>query len=174
MKPMRSDTFRWLDAVFWGIWLMAPFLIWQEFSSIWSHPYSYGQFVDTRLPVVSTLSASGKVLVVLASGLDMVQEIATLVLMHRLERQFQRGEMLITVTLRTMKYVAWIAIVMPMIEILIYNLNCYSLYRLGDISAWQPLYTINVMMLALGLFLYALYMLIQHAIALQKDVDLTV
>ncbi len=173
MKRMKPSTFKWLDAVFWMIWLLAPFLIWQAFQAIWAHPYSYQQY-DVGPPNVAAYSALGKLLVVLASGLGMVQEVATLVLMHRLVRQFQRGDMLIAATLRTMKYIAWIAMIMPVIEILFYNLNTYWLYRLGDIPAWQPLYTINVMMLALGLFLYALYMLIQHAIALQKDADLTV
>ena len=60
------------------------------------------------------------------------------------------------------------------VEILFYNLNGYLLYRLGDIPAWQPLYALQVMLVALGLFLFALQMLIQHAVALQKDVDLTV
>lgn len=173
MKRMKPSTFKWLDAVFWIIWMLAPFLIWQAFQAIWSHPYSYQQY-DVGPPNVEVYSALGKLLVALASGLGMVQEIATLVLMHRLVRQFQRGDMLIAATLRTMKYIAWIAMIMPVIEILFYNLNTYWLYRLGDIPAWQPLYTINVMMLALGLFLYALHLLIQHAIALQKDADLTV
>jgi Na+-translocating ferredoxin:NAD+ oxidoreductase RnfA subunit len=163
-----------LDAIFWCIWLLAPFLIWQSFDAIWARPYSYEEFGDMQSPIVATFSMQGKLLVGLASGLEMVQDVATLVLMHRLVRQFKRGDMLIAATLRTMKYIAWIAIAMSIIEILVYNLNSYWLYRLGDVPTWQPLYTINLMILAVGIFLLALKMLIEHAIALQKDVDLTV
>lgn len=174
MKPMRADTFRWLDAVFWGIWLLAPFLIWQAFEALWSHPYSYEQYGNISAQNVSSYSTLGKVLVAFAAGVDMLLAATILLLMHRLVRQFKRGELLIVTTLNTMKNMAWVCICMPLIEILLYNLNTYLLYVTGDMPAWQPLYTLKLMLVALGFFLYALYMLIQHAIALQKDVDLTV
>lgn len=174
MKPMRADTFRWLDAVFWGIWMLTPFLIWQSFEAIWSHPYSYEQYENISTQHVASYSALGKALVAFALGVDMLLAATILLLMHRLVRQFNRGELLIVSTLKTMKNMAWVCICMPLIEILLYNFNTYLLYAIGDIPTWQPLFTLKLMLVALGFFLYALYMLIQHAIALQKDVDLTV
>lgn len=174
MKPMRADTFRWLDAVFWGIWILTPFLIWQSFEAIWSHPYSYEQYGNLSAQNVASYSTLGKALVAFAAGVDMLLAATILLLMHRLVRQFKRGELLIVTTLETMKNMAWVCICMPLVEILLFNLNTYLLHYTGDISDWQPLYTIKLMLLALGFFLYALYKLIQHAIALQKDVDLTV
>jgi hypothetical protein len=173
MKRMKPSTFKWLDAIFWAIWLLMPFLIWQAFDLTWSQPYSYEEnYIGS--PNVATYSTLGKVLVGLAAGTDRLFDLIILALMHRLVRQFKRGDLLIETTLSTIKYMAWAIIAMPIVEILIFNLNSYLLYRLGDTLAWQPLYTFKVMVFAMGLFLYALYMLIQHAIALQKDVDLTV
>jgi len=173
MKQIKQSTFKWLDAIFWGVWLLMPFLIWQAFDPIWSQPYSYEEY-DVGPPNVAAYSALGKVLVTFATGFDKLFELIILALMHRLVRQFKRGDLLIETTLSTIKYMAWVISAMPIVEILIFNLNSYLLYRLGDIPAWQPLYTFQVMAFAMGLFLYALQMLIQHAIALQKDVDLTV
>jgi hypothetical protein len=173
VKPIKPSTFKWLDAMFWGIWLLMPFIIWQDVNPIWSLPYSYEEY-NVGPPNVAAYSTQGKVLVYLATGLDSLFDLLILSLMHRLVRQFKRGELLIETTLCTMKYMACICITMPVVEILFYNLNGYLLYRLGDIPAWQPLYALQVMLVALGLFLFALQMLIQHAVALQKDVDLTV
>jgi hypothetical protein len=48
------------------------------------------------------------------------------------------------------------------------------LHRFGDLPSWEPVYFLDVMSLALALTLFALRILIRHAIALQEDADLTV
>jgi len=100
--------------------------------------------------------------------------VTLMVLMHALVRRFTRGQMLISMTLGTMKNIAWLLLANAFIGIPLYNLNMYLLSRWGDLPAWEPIYLIDPMSLALALTLLALRILIRHAIRLQEDVDLTV
>ncbi|NOT15067.1 MAG: hypothetical protein HOP21_05730 [Methylotenera sp.] len=176
MKQSEKVIFKRIDMIFWGLWLLAPFLLWQAIHFTWTMPYyPFGDEVDcARGPAAASFSALGQGLVALAFVMGIGFYAALIILMHRLVRCFKRGEMLISATLDTINKMAWIFIAIAVISILHYNLNLYLLYRLGDLPKWQPFYTLDMLSIALGLMLFGLRILIQHAIVLQEDMNLTV
>lgn len=176
MEQSEKVLFKRLDRLFWGLWLLAPFLLWQAIHLTWTMPYyPFGDEAGCEKgPAAVTFSMQGQLLVVLAFVMAIGFYGALIMLMHRLVRRFRQGEMLISTTLDTINKMAWIFIAIAVISILHYNLNLYLLYRLGDLPKWQPFYTLDMLSIALGLMLFGLRILIQHAIDLQEDVDLTV
>jgi len=176
MQQSEKVIFKRLDWIFWGLWLVAPFLLWQAIHLTWTMPYfPFGDETGCgKGPAAASFSIQGQVLVALAFVMGIGFYAALIILMHRLVRRFKQGEMLISATLETINKMAWIFIAIAVVSILHYNLNLYLLYRLGDLPKWQPFYTLDMLSIALGLMLFGLRILIKHAIALQEDVNLTV
>ncbi len=176
MQQSEKVIFKRIDLVFWGLWLLAPFLLWQAIHLTWTMPYyPFGDETGcAKGPAAASFSVQGQCLVALAFVIGIGFYAALLVLMHRLVRRFKQGEMLISATLDTINKMAWIFIAISVMSTLHYNLNLYLLYRLGDLPQWQPFYTLDMLSIALGLMLFGLQILIQHAIVLQEDVNLTV
>lgn len=176
MQQAEKVIFRRIDMIFWGLWLLAPFLLWQAIHLAWTMPYYPfgGEAGCLKGAAAATFSAQGQFLVALAFVIGIGFYAVLIILMHRLVRRFKQGEMLISATLDTINKMAWIFMAIAVISILHYNINLYLLYRLGDLPKWQPFYTLDMLSIALGLMLFGLRILIQHAIALQEDVNLTV
>ena len=173
MKQTDLKVLKRLDAVLWFIWLLAPIYIFMAIKSTWSAPY-----IDLHLPkkalVVSAYSLNGQILIAASLVFEIVFYVLIVLLIHRLVRQFIKGEILISATLTTMKRFAYLFITVPLALFVIYNINLYLLYKFGDLPMWEPLYQPDLVAFSIGLLFLALHILIKHAVALQKDIDLTV
>ena len=174
MKQEETVFFKRLERCFWGIWVLFPFLLSFAIHYMWTSPYAFFNDADAPRAIVSTFSFGGQMLVSVEMLIHISFYVALMVLMHMLVRRFARGKMLMSATLGTMKNIAWLLLAYVCIEMPLYNLNMYLLHSFGDLPSWEPLYYLDVMSLALALTLFALRILIRHAIALQEDVDLTV
>lgn len=173
---MKEETvfFKRLERCFWALWALAPFLLSLAIHYTWTSPYAISDDADASRMIVSTFSFGGQLLVSVEMLVNVGFYVILIALMHMLVRRFARGQMLMSATLGAMKSIACLLLAYAFIEIPLYNLNMYLLYRLGDLPSWEPFYFLDVMSLALALTLFALRILIRHAIDLQEDVDLTV
>lgn len=174
MKQEETLLLQRLERYFWGLWALAPFLLSLAIYYTWSYPYVVGKDIATQQALVSSFSFGGQLLVGMEMLIHIGLYVALMVLMHSLVRRFTRGQALISATLRTMKNIAWLLLAYAFIGMPLYNLNMYLLFRWGDLPAWEPIYFIDAMSVALALTLLALRILMRHAMQLQEDVDLTV
>ena len=174
MKHEEALFLQRLERCFWGLWALAPFLLCLAIYYTWSYPYVVGKDLETQKTIVSSFSFGGQLLVGVEMLIHTALYVALVVLMHSLVRRFTRGQMLISATLSTIKKIAWLLLAYAFITMPLYNFNMYLLYLWGDLFTWEPFYFIDAMSLALALTLFALHILIRHAIRLQEDVDLTV
>lgn len=174
MKHEETLLLLRLERCFLGLWVLAPFLLSLAIYYTWSYPYVVGKDVETQKTLVSSFSFGGQLLVGVELLIHVGLYVTLVVLMHSLVRRFARGQMLVCATLRTIKNIAWLLLAYACIAMPLYNLNMYLLSRWGDIPTWEPIYFIDAMSLALALTLFALHILIRHAMRLQEDVDLTV
>ena len=175
MKQADLKVLKRLDAVLWFIWLLAPIYIFIAIKSTWSAPYiDTGLDLTKKVLAVSAYSFNGQLLIADGLVFEIAFYVLILLLTHLLVRQFIKGEILISATLTTMKRLAYLFIIMPLALFVIYNLNLYLLYKFGDLPIWEPHYQPDLVAFAIGLLFLALHILIKHAVALQKDIDLTV
>jgi hypothetical protein len=174
MKQEETVFFKHLERCFWGLWALAPFLLSLAIHYTWTLPYAILDDANAPKAIASTFSFAGQMLVSVEMLIHIGFYVALVALMHILVRRFARGQMLMSATLSTMKNIAWLLLAYACIEMPLYNFNMYLLHRFGDLPSWEPLYFLDVMSLALALTLFALRILIRHAIALQEDADLTV
>jgi hypothetical protein len=172
MKTADVKVLKRLDAILWGLWLLAPLLIYKAVRLTWSLPFDLLNV--TNKAAVSSYSMQGQIVIGFFIALEIAMYVYIVFLIHKLVRQFIRGEILISATLSAMKKMAYISIFTPIVLLLIYNLNLYLLHSLGDLQSWQPYFDVDVVSVAIGLMFLALHILIQHAVQLQKDVDLTI
>jgi hypothetical protein len=174
MRQEDRLVFKRIERGFWLLWAIAPILVLLLVHYMWNS--AYAPSIDGKVGTipVSKFSFNGQLLVAIDFFINAGICITLVVWMHRLVRCFARGEMLISATLRTINYIAWLMLLYSLMPFPLYNLNLYLLYSWGDLPAWHPVYFIDVMSLAFALTLFALRTLINHAIRLQEDVDLTV
>jgi Protein of unknown function (DUF2975) len=172
MKLADVKVLKRLDAVLWGLWLLAPFLIFKVVSLTWSLPYDLLNV--TEKAAVSSYSLQGQIVIGLHIAIHVGLYVYLVFLIHRLVRQFMKGEILISATLSTMKKMAYLFLSVPFVLLLMHNLNLYLLHQFGDLASWQPHFDFDIVGFAVGLMFLALHILIQHAVQLQKDVDLTI
>lgn len=163
-----------LNLCFWGIWLFVPLLVGVFINHAWTAPYVMLDGVETATTIPSFFSFKGQVLVAIELLFNVVLYLALVALMHRLVGRFAIGQAMIVNTLHTMQIIAWLLLASACIGELLSNLNMFLLFRLGDIPSWEPIYFIDLKDLALSLTLFALRILIRHAIVLKEDNDLTV
>ena len=173
MKQADVKVLKRLDAVLWGLWLLAPCLIFRIVSLTWSLPYDILN-PGKASAAISTYSLQGQIVVGLFIAIQVVIYVLLVILIHKLVRQFLKGEILISATLCAMKKMAYLFLTLPFLFLLMHNLNLYLLYKFGDLSSLKLAYDFDVVAFAIGLMFFALHILIQHAVQLQKDVDLTI
>jgi Protein of unknown function (DUF2975) len=173
MKKADVKVLKRLDAVLWGLWLLAPLLIYNAVQLTWSLPFD---LLNTSKDVaaVSTYSMQGQIVIGLTLAFHIAIYVAMYFLIHKLVRQFIKGEILISATLNTMKKLAYIFLSLPFVFLFLFNLNLYLLHQFGDLASWQPYFDFDIVVFAIGIMFLALHILIQHAVQLQKDVDLTI
>ncbi len=172
MKQADVKVLKRLDAVLWGLWLLAPFLIIKVVRLTWSLPFNLLNV--TEIAAVSSYSMQGQIMIGLVLAIQVALYVYLVFLIHRLVRQFIKGEILISATLNTMKKMAYLFLSVPFVLLLMENLSLFLLHQFGDLASWQPFFDFDIVGFAVGLMFLALHILIQHAVQLQKDIDLTI
>lgn len=67
-----------------------------------------------------------------------------------------------------------ILVVWPFVDLITGNAVAYALYEIGDIKFLLPSYNVDIGTIAGGVFLMALKFVIEHAILLQSENELTI
>ncbi len=175
MKNKEIIIFKRLEYGFWVLWLISPFLLSMAIYYIWFvYPYEVPAAGASASAMVTSFSALGQALVALELAVNAGFYIGMVALMHSLVRRFARGEMLLSATLSTMQRIAWLFLVYGIIGTPLYNGVMYLLHQLGDLQEWDPSFFIDVLSIAIALMMFALRVLIAHAITIKEDHDLTV
>ncbi len=174
MKQSDLKNFQWLEKTFWGLWLLAPFLITLAIFETWSNNYVDLNTVPEYSTAVLNFSSMGQVLVGIELFIAIDVYCGLVVLMHLLVRKFGKEQGLVHSTLDTIHLIAWVLLIYTIIEIPLFNLNCFLLYKIGDLPIYEPVWFIDIVSVAFSLMLLALRILLKEAVFLREDADLTI
>ena len=88
--------------------------------------------------------------------------------------RFANVRIFVSETLQGVWWMGIFLVVWPFVDTITTNAVSYALYQLGDIKFYLPSYNVDVGTIAGGVFLMALKFVIEHAILLQSENDLTI
>jgi hypothetical protein len=172
--------FRRLDRLFWLIWILFPITIWT----------SARDFIDLNaaralmtpeqiscldvMPYPLNYSTTGKVTfwsLFLINYLILVPMIGVL---HQTLHRFGKGLFFVTDTLNAFYTLGIFIIGWAFYQSFSNNLLGWMLFKTGDLQVFQPDYNIELVPLAVGIFIVSFRFIIGRAIAMQSELDLTV
>jgi hypothetical protein len=172
--------FRRLERLFWLVWLVYPatiaIAVWQtlDVSYIKAMMKTDPAGCVESLPILANFSVPGKIAFWLLFASTHLFFISMLILVHRAIRRFARGEIFVLTTLGSVRSLGLLIVGWAVYESACDNLLLYLLYRLGDIQTYRPSYSLDVPTLAVGLFILTFKFILERAVRLQEDVDLTI
>lgn len=88
--------------------------------------------------------------------------------------RFANGRIFVSETLQGVWWMGIFLVVWPFVDTITTIAVTYALYQLGDIKFFLPSYGVDVGTVAGGVFLMALKFVIEQAILLQSENDLTI
>jgi hypothetical protein len=100
--------------------------------------------------------------------------VAVLLIVHRTLGKFACGQILVSTTLFHFRQLGLVIVAWGIFETFEANVMSYALMLTHDLQAWRPDYSVDVAPLAVGLFMVAFKYVLDLAIALQHESDLTV
>jgi len=174
MNPSDKQTLQRLERAFWVIWAIAPIILIVVIVEIWAMPYAIFDGMELTDVSIKSFSSLGQVLAGIEFVIDASAYIAIVAMMHILVRRFTKEGGLVKPTLQTMKNIATFLLVYAFVQVMTYNINLYVLFKIGDLPEWDPLFYIDMIILAFSLTLFSLRILIREAINLREDADLTI
>jgi hypothetical protein len=172
--------FRRLERLFWLAWLVYPATIaisvWQNLdaSNIKAMMKDNPAGCIESLPILSNFSIPGKIAFWVLFAFAHLFFISMLIVVHRAIRRFAQGEIFVLTTLGSVRSLGLLIVGWAIYESAWDNLLLYLLYRLGDIQTYRPSYSLDVPALAVGLFILTFKFILERAVRLQEDVDLTI
>jgi hypothetical protein len=126
------------------------------------------------LPTIKNLSANGRTMFWAYFAFEYLIYFALFAILHRMVHRFATGEILVADTLKNLQLMGIILVIWPVLQLLASNLLNYVWYKTGDMPAWDASYTIDLAPIAVGVFLIAVKSVLEHAIALKAENDLTI
>jgi hypothetical protein len=175
-RLMKTDSniFSCLDKAFWMVWGALPFVMGLRIYFLFTSAYfSAGGTACSEKPIME-FSLAGKILACSFLGIGIVFYIILLGLMHALIRQFQHGSLFVERTLKCMTRISVVLIAWPFVILVLFNATSYGLFRFGDLQDWALKYGLDLPLIAAGLIIFALRLVISHAIKLHHDAQFTI
>jgi Protein of unknown function (DUF2975) len=172
--------FRRLDRIFWLIWAALPVMIWLAYLGvIQAGTPSAGMTPEQAkcfeiLPTALSMSAQGKTILWSLFAFEISIYFVLFGILHRMVHRFATGRVLVSNTLANLQLMGIILIAWPVLDALATNLAGYFWQQSGDMLAWQINYVVDLAPIAVGVFLIALKGVLEHAIALKAENDLTI
>lgn len=181
VREQRQLWFRRLDRTFWVIWAALPVVLWLAYyrsttaagaiaESLTAEQAKCAAIVADPL----TMSAKGQMLFWALFALGVSFYAVLIGILHRMVNRFANGRIFVSETLQGVWWMGIFLVVWPFVDTITTNAVAYALYKLGDIKFFLPSYGVDVSTVAGGVFLMALKFVIEHAILLQSENDLTI
>jgi hypothetical protein len=178
----RLKTFRLLNRLIWLCWLGLPAMIWIEY---WTRASSLHRAIASATPEVakclhimpdpSSLSLDGSVLFWSVFVFDFSIYFAILWVLHKMVRKFMSGQIFVSDTLAGLKSLGIILMIWPFLAKTANYASDATLKAWGDLPVWWPLsFNVDLGVVAMGVFLLALKVVIEHAIDIKSDNELTI
>jgi Protein of unknown function (DUF2975) len=183
MSRVQPDAahFLLLYRFFWLVWLLFLSLIWMVFSSLGQYAAAaYPQLPDLDLACLSALpqyadySVLGKATVIGNLILQFAVYAALLAVAHWNIYKCSRGEVFVGQTLKTLGFVGWIVLVWPLFDLALTNLTNYAMFVAGDADSFEFGNVFDVGPFGVGLLILSIRLVIEHAISMKQDQDLTI
>lgn len=177
---VRIKRFVMLDRLFWLVWLGLPVMIWVAYSTANDPSALVAQLPPglaqcARLMVrPGEMSPDGRVLYWALFGLQISIYLVLLGALHLVVHRFARGQVFVSETLPTVFWLGVTLIVWPFLDTAATQMVLAALKARGDVPVYLESYAIDVAPVAVGLFLVALYYVLDHAIAMKSEHDLTI
>ena len=174
------DWFRRFDRIFWVIWAALPAMIWVAYrANLDAGTPAAGMSPEQArcldvLPSAINMSGLGKTLLWALFAFEVSIYIVLLALLHRMVHRFASGDLLVSETLANLQTMGIVLVVWPLLEAVATNVVGYVWKANGDVPYWTANYFVDVGPIAVGVFLVALKGVLEHAIALKADHDLTI
>ena len=166
--------FKRINLIFWGIWLVIPFMIVAS-TYFWDQTVIFSGIDNGCTEAASKiLSEKGKMAALLFFTFDTMLYLILFALMHVMVNDCAKGRIFIDRSISIMGYIAGIIIIWPFLTIATFNLTKYFLYSIGDLPEFKPEYTIDVVMIGAGFFFLMLRFVLLHALKLHEDAKLTI
>jgi Protein of unknown function (DUF2975) len=176
----RNALFVRLDWLFWLVWLLFLGLIWMTFRSLLDETGVQAQLPDMdlaclqALPLYANYSVTGKSMMILNLLLQFAVYALLLFVAHRTIHRCAAGDVFVADTLKTLGFVGWIILAWPVFDLALTNLTSIVLFETGDLKAFQPSYLFDVGPVGVGLLILSMRLVIDHAIRIKQDHDLTI
>lgn len=181
VRESRLRWFRRLDLAFWAIWAALPVVVW----------LAYRANTTASASIAASLSPeNAKCAGLVANPLDMsphgqslfwalfalqLSFFAVLIgILHRMVHRFASGRIFVAETLQGVWWMGIILVIWPFVDLTSSNTVAYLLHEFGDIKFFLPSYNVDIGTIAGGVFLMALKFVIEHAILLQSENELTI
>ena len=166
--------FRRINLIFWGIWLVIPFMI-AASTFFWDQTVIFSGLENGCTEAASkALSEKGKIVATLFFTLDTVLCLILFALMHLMVNDCAKGRLFIDRSISIMGYIAALVIVWPFLNTITFNMTTYYLFSIGDLAEFKPEYSVDVVMIGAGFFFLVLRFVLLHALKLHEDAKLTV
>jgi len=176
----RIKRFVMLDRLFWLVWLGLPVMIWVAYSTANDPSEVVAQLPPGLAQCASliahpaTMSPLGRALYWGLFCLQISIYFVLLGALHLVVNRFARGRIFVSETLATVFWLGVTLIVWPFVDTAATQFVLAALKARGDVPVYLEKYAIDVAPVAVGLFLVALSYVLDHAMAMKSENDLTI
>jgi len=181
VREARQSWFRRLDLAFWAIWAALPVVVWLAYlrstTASASIAASLGPDQVKCAGLVANpheMSRPGQLLFWTLFALQLSFFAVLIGILHRMVHRFARGRIFASETLQGVWWMGIILVIWPFIDLITSNAVAYALHEIGDVKFFLPSYNVDIGTIAGGMFLMALKFVIEHAILLQSENELTI
>jgi Protein of unknown function (DUF2975) len=174
------NWFRRLDQIFWLLWACLPIMMWFTYQAHLEAGVPLPGMTEEQqrcfkiLPSIANLSAAGSKVYWAYFAFEHAIYFILFGLLHRMVRRFASGDILASDTLANLQAMGVVLLLWPFLSLIAANLLAYFWKQSGDMTDWMISYTIDLAPIAVGIFLIALKGVLEHAIALKTENDLTI
>jgi hypothetical protein len=172
--------FRRLDRLFWLAWLGLVVMVWVGY---WMNADQRALFIQSSpdqaqcaalMPDPASMSAIGRTMYWGLFWMEISIYLILLGALHLIVHRFARGRIFVSETLATMRWLGLVLIVWPFLDAAASQFVFASLKSRGDLLVYTPGYVVDVAPIAVGLFLVALRYVLDCAIEIKSENDLTI
>lgn len=180
-QPSESTRwFRIFDKAFWLIWLGFPLMMWLVYLTNTNAP-QIGEQLPTEYKNCVALMPTPQTMQGLSAAIfwgmfvfNFSIYVIVLTVFHVIVHRFACGQIYVSETLASLQLVAIALIAWPFLDSLVQNAGLYALHQRGDLPIYLPNMVIDIGPVAIGVFLLAIKLMLNHAIALKSEHDLTI
>lgn len=176
----HAARFRTFDRIFWLMWAAFPLMVWIIYATVIDAAALKDALPADRqncadlMPNPSKMSAGGQAIFWSLFAFQLSIYVVLLATLHVIIHRFAMGRIFVSETLTSLSTIGGILIAWPFLESVVSNGAVYLLHQRGDLPIFVPNYVLDVAPIAVGVFLIALRYMLEHAIAMKSEHDLTI